>query len=187
MSTDSPNSSPESESASPQETPNQKGNDVDRRSFLGASSTALMVGGVGGSYGTLAFMAGRYLYPSTDPRKWLFVCRVDELAPGDARPFASPTGVKVTITRTAANNVEEVNADQFLALSSICPHLGCKVHWEAHNDRYFCPCHNGVFDATGKATEGPPAAAKQVLPAYPLRVENDNLFIQMNVESVVPT
>jgi Rieske Fe-S protein len=40
--------------------------------------------------------------------------------------------------------------------SSICPHLGCPINWHSDQTRFVCPCHGGVFDATGKHTEGPP-------------------------------
>ncbi len=42
------------------------------------------------------------------------------------------------------------------ALSATCTHLGCQVRWEADATRFRCPCHGGVFDATGKVLEGPP-------------------------------
>jgi len=63
------------------------------------------------------------------------------------------------------------------ALSSTCPHLGCQVRWEAQNDRFFCPCHNGVFDQSGVATAGPPGEAGQSLPKYELKVEDGLLHI----------
>jgi Rieske Fe-S protein len=43
-----------------------------------------------------------------------------------------------------------------VVLSSICPHLGCPINWHAEESRFFCPCHGGVFDATGKRVSGPP-------------------------------
>ena len=42
------------------------------------------------------------------------------------------------------------------ALSATCTHLGCQVRWEADATRFRCPCHGGVFDATGKVLAGPP-------------------------------
>ena len=51
------------------------------------------------------------------------------------------------------------------------------MHWEAHNNRFFCPCHNGAFDPAGKATAGPPADAGQSLLRYPVKVEAGLLYI----------
>ena len=36
---------------------------------------------------------------------------------------------------------------------------------------FVCPCHQGVFDAQGVATAGPPAAAGQSLETVPLEVD----------------
>ena len=72
----------------------------------------------------------------------------------------------------------------FIALSSVCPHLGCRVHWQSQESRFFCPCHNGSFDPQGKPTGGPPLAAGQSLPKYPLKVEHGLLFIEMPIHSV---
>jgi nitrite reductase/ring-hydroxylating ferredoxin subunit len=138
-----------------------------------------MAGGLAASYGTFALMAGRFLYPSRPPaRVWQFVARVQDLAPGSSLRYRTPAGAEVTITRQGSSG----RVEDFIALSSVCPHLGCRVHWEPHNRRFFCPCHNGVFDPAGKATSGPPAEAGQSLPRYPLRVENGLLLIEVQVE-----
>lgn len=152
----------------------------DRRSFLSRASSLCMTGGVLAGYGTLAFMAGKYLYPSQPQAlAWLFVTEVDRLKPGEALQYRSPSGQPITITRRG----EARTAGDFLALSSTCPHLGCRVHWEVHNSRFFCPCHNGVFTPEGKAIAGPPADAGQSLAPYRLKVEQGLLFIEVPVEA----
>jgi menaquinol-cytochrome c reductase iron-sulfur subunit len=40
------------------------------------------------------------------------------------------------------------------ALSATCTHLGCQVRWDKEHFR--CPCHGGVYDASGKVVSGPP-------------------------------
>jgi Rieske Fe-S protein len=143
-----------------------------------------MFGGLAAGYGTFAVMAGRYFFPVGDNKEWFFVSDAEGIQPGESVAFKSPAGVQVSITRRADVNEKSISAESFLALSSICPHLGCRVHWEPHNDRYFCPCHNGVFDKQGTAVSGPPAAAKQNLPRYPLMVSDGKLYIQMSSSSV---
>ena len=163
----------------------QSGLSSDRRDFLSTVSTVAMAGGLVAGYGTLAAMAGRYIFPVETPTPWLFVAVADGIGPGESLAFESPTGVKVTIARRAAEGPKQpaVTAD-FIALSSVCPHLGCRVHWEAHNRRFFCPCHNGEFDAQGKPVSGPPKAAEQELSRYPIKVEAGLLYIGMSLESV---
>src|SRR5262245_27993245 len=119
-----------------------------------------MTGGLAISYGTLAAYAGRFLYPAgSAAAAWQFVGVVSEIEPGSAVPYTTPSGVKILVARQGTSG----EASDFVALSSVCPHLGCKVHWQPVENRFFCPCHHGVFDPQGKATEGPPAASKQSL------------------------
>jgi len=43
------------------------------------------------------------------------------------------------------------------AFSQKCTHLGCVVIFEAAEEEFYCPCHEGFFDAsTGGAIAGPP-------------------------------
>lgn len=128
-------------------------------------------------------MAGRFLFPTSRGTAWLFVTDVASLPPGQSIPFESPTGLKVTIKRSETATAPADVAD-FVALSSICPHLGCRVHWESHNNRFFCPCHNGKFDPQGQPTGGPPLAAGQQLPRYPLQPQHGLLFIEMPLDAV---
>jgi cytochrome b6-f complex iron-sulfur subunit len=153
----------------------------ERRAFIARAATVTMVGGLAASYGTLASQATRFLYPANAGETiWQFVCTLNDLTVGESIPFTMPSGAKVVVARQAEGDTNEA----FIALSSICPHLGCKVHWEANNDRFFCPCHNGAFDAQGAPTEGPPAAANQHLTRFKLAVEDNLLMIQVPVEGV---
>ena len=42
------------------------------------------------------------------------------------------------------------------AISATCTHLGCQVRWDGPAEKFRCPCHGGVFDASGQVVEGPP-------------------------------
>ncbi len=146
----------------------------DRRKFLGKASGAAMVAGLAGGYGGFGAIALRYLYPSsTGERIWQFVIETDRVEVGESIRYRGPSGETVNIARQNRNG----DAEDFIALSSICPHLGCQVRWESQNNRFYCPCHNGVFDPSGVATSGPPAEAGQSLSRYPLQVTNGLLHI----------
>jgi len=44
-----------------------------------------------------------------------------------------------------------------VAFSQKCTHLGCVVYFEANEQRWHCPCHEGNFEArTGAVVSGPP-------------------------------
>ncbi len=144
-----------------------------RRSFLSGLG---MVGGLVSSYGALAAAAGRYLFPSRPPDKqWMFVAPLREITEGASIAYQAPNGQHVAITRLGTQGT----VADFIALSSVCPHLGCQVHWETQNSRFFCPCHNGTFDPQGNATGGPPFDAGQKLSRFPLQIENGLLYIEV--------
>ncbi len=153
----------------------------DRRGFLATLSSIGMFGSLALAYGTLAALIGRFFYPAQRARRgWLFVRDVDAVAVGDSFVYRLPSGNPVNITRRGQSD----EAGDFIALSSTCPHLGCQVHWEAQNSRYFCPCHNGIFNPEGKAISGPPADAGQSLPEYPLKVEAGLLYIEVPLDQL---
>ncbi len=55
-----------------------------------------------------------------------------------------------------------LNTDNgFVALSLICPHLGCTV--ESKTDGFACPCHGSRFDLNGRLVRGPAARSLTVL------------------------
>jgi nitrite reductase/ring-hydroxylating ferredoxin subunit len=146
----------------------------DRRGFLNRASKAAMAAGIVGGYGAFAAISLRYLYPTNrDDRLWLFVTETDKVRVGESIRYRGPSGETINITRQA----REGGTDDFIALSSVCPHLGCQVRWEVQNNRFYCPCHNGVFDPSGVATGGPPGEAGQSLSRYELKVENGLLSI----------
>jgi len=45
---------------------------------------------------------------------------------------------------------------QFLVLAVNCAHLGCPVTWFPQSELFMCPCHGGVYYATGERASGPP-------------------------------
>lgn len=155
--------------------------DPDRRGFLSRASGWLMAGGLASGYGACAAMGARYLFPARpSARAWLFVARVSEIAAGGALSFRAPSGQRIALARQGPG----ATAEDFVALSSTCPHLGCQVHWEPQNERFFCPCHNGAFDPAGRAIAGPPAEAGQSLPRFPLEVREGSLFIEVPIETL---
>lgn len=152
-----------------------------RRRFTEHLSAAGAVVALTAAYGALAAMMGRFLFPARPPRKgWMFVAVEDRLRAGDSLLFETPRGATVNVARQGA----AASANSFVALSSTCPHLGCQVFWEPQNDRFFCPCHNGVFSPDGTGIGGPPGDAGQSLPRYPLKIEAGLLYIEVDREEI---
>ncbi len=65
-------------------------------------------------------------------------------------------------------------AEQFVAISTRCMHLGCPVRYTEAAQRFICPCHGGVYDFQGKVDGGPPV---RPLDRFYNRVHNGQLEI----------
>jgi len=97
--------------------------------------------------------------------------------------LGTPTLFKINIKRNTGWLVEEEkiaiyvltdNGRDFIAMSNICTHLGCRVRWIADPETFLRPCHNGVFDREGKVISGPPP---RPLDRYEVKIENNQLLI----------
>ncbi len=51
---------------------------------------------------------------------------------------------------------DPAGADRFLVLAANCAHLGCPVSWFPQSGLFMCPCHGGVYHASGERASGPP-------------------------------
>ena len=64
--------------------------------------------------------------------------------------------------------------DGYKVFSGVCTHLGCIVRWEEEKSRFYCPCHQGIFDKSGKVTDGPPP---RPLDEYRVEIERNMVFV----------
>lgn len=64
--------------------------------------------------------------------------------------------------------------EEIRARSLLCTHQGCEVRWRADLERYRCPCHQGLFDASGQPISGPPM---RPLGDIPVRVEAGEIVV----------
>jgi cytochrome b6-f complex iron-sulfur subunit len=75
---------------------------------------------------------------------WTEVARLDEVPPGTALRFS-----------TAAFDGFIVNdAGTVRALSSVCTHMGCTLHFRPDWQDLRCPCHGASFDLSGRLANG---------------------------------
>jgi nitrite reductase/ring-hydroxylating ferredoxin subunit len=126
--------------------------------------------GLAAGYGLGAAHFLRYLLPLGTKVRYreLFAGALDSLAPGQSRTVKTPSGETFVMARTP---------DGVRVLSDICPHLGCRVHFDRTRNQFVCPCHDGIFDAEGRAVSGPPAEAGQDLTRLETVIRGTSIFV----------
>lgn len=111
----------------------------------------------------------KYIYPKISPPKLrkVLIAKEGEIAPGEAKEinFGGELLFLVNLGK------------EYKVFSGTCTHLGCKVRWEGHKQRFFCPCHKGIFSSDGKVISGPPPR-----PLDEFKVEVDREFVYMWIE-----
>lgn len=151
---------------------------IPRRSFLG-----LAVWAAGGLIAAVYAIPGLayLLAPALEkakPESWIPLGPVSKVEPG------IPTLFRANVRRQTGWIVNEAQLTVYVltddgrtyaALSNICTHLGCRIRWVEGEQRFFCPCHNGVFDKQGLVVSGPPP---RPLDRYPVKVEDGQIYIQ---------
>lgn len=71
---------------------------------------------------------------------------LSEVSPGEGK-ILEVDGQKVAVYREASGTCH--------AVSPVCTHLGCHVHWNNAERSWDCPCHGARYSPTGKVLNGP--------------------------------
>ncbi len=150
---------------------------IDRRSFLGMATWA--IGGlIGAGFGipAIAYIISPAMRKD-EVQNWIRLGSVSKVELG------TPTLFKTKIERQTGwiTDEEELsiyvlteNGRDFVAMSNICTHLGCRVRWISDQEQFFCPCHNAGFSKSGDVVSGPPPSP---LDQYQVKEEDGQLFI----------
>lgn len=151
--------------------------ELSRRTFFARLSAALFAVG---SVVLLVPMVGFVVAPlfKRRPELWRAVGKADSFAIGSTTAVqledSSPLPWAGVTARTAAW-LRRVDAENFIAFSINCTHLGCPVRWMAKAELFMCPCHGGVYYADGRVAAGPPPLP---LPRYEVRVRDGTVEIR---------
>lgn len=110
--------------------------------------------------------ASAVLSENLDYPKHLLADRLGAGADGGAAALAAiPRGEGRVLTLDGERLAVYRNANgQLGALSPVCTHLGCNVHWNTTEKSWDCPCHGSRFDPHGRVLNGPAVAALQAKP-----------------------
>ena len=150
----------------------------DRRKFL-ARVINTIHGIIGGTVGVV--LGGAILSPMFGRRQenWLTAAHLADLPDNRPTPItlrvAREDGYNQVIDRRTVFLVKTSESD-VLALDSTCTHLGCRVSWDAETQLLRCPCHGGVYDATGAVKSGPPPAP---LARLSTKIDGEQVLVQV--------
>lgn len=151
---------------------------VSRRTFL-----RYAIGAVGAFVGIVAGApALGYLssaFQAKGQARWVKLGRADQFT------NQTPQAVEFTLTRQDGwVEVQEArscwvvrDADKLAVLNGRCTHLGCAYSWQSegeHANRFYCPCHGGVYDLGGHVIDGPPP---RQLDRLETKVEDGDLMV----------
>lgn len=119
--------------------------DIGRRRFL---SQAVMGFGTLFGLGALTLRFAQFLIPSQKSKRYeaVLIGAESRIPIGEAMPMDLGSH-KILVLRTD---------DGVTAFSRRCTDLGCLVSWNKDREQFVCPCHQGVFDRTGRNVAGPP-------------------------------
>jgi len=133
--------------------------------FTGASAAALVAGvavdrvvtrDAAPPPDTLATASGR----------WVAVVSAGSLEPGRAVRFSTP-GVEGFLVN---------HGGAIMAMSAVCTHMGCILHFNQADSRLDCPCHGASF-----ALDGSPISREYLrsLPRLPSRVRGGSVEVEV--------
>lgn len=151
--------------------------EMTRRKFMSTAIAAIggLISAVVG-LPAIAYIIGPALQQKVED--WIRLGAISKVETG------TPTLFKTTVERRTGwiTDQEELSAyvltedgQTYVAMSNICTHLGCRVRWIANQQKFFCPCHNGIFDKNGNVVSGPPP---RPLDRFEAKVEDGVLFIR---------
>jgi Rieske Fe-S protein len=83
----------------------------------------------------------------------------------EKQKFASVrTDLPTDLTLPYFDGTYDVVTMNFVILSPICPHLGCRPAWNDGANRFQCPCHGSQFSFEGEHLAGPAPRGMDPLP-----------------------
>jgi nitrite reductase/ring-hydroxylating ferredoxin subunit len=126
-----------------------------------------LVAGSGALFLASAAVALAGALNSSTVRRLIPVAKVGEIPVNGYKVFNYPD----TFTDGIVVNLPNKG---LVAYSDVCTHLSCAVLYRSDEQQFYCPCHEGHFDAyTGEVLGGPPT---RPLPIIELSVTGDTVY-----------
>lgn len=141
---------------------------VGRRAFI-----RLGIGAAGAGYAA-AIGYPIYAYLSTPAQRAAQMSAVTETTLDGAEQLPAGSAMMFKFGTKPAMLIHHQDGT-WVALDAVCTHLGCTVQYQPDQNRIFCACHSGVYDArTGVNVSGPPP---KPLAAFRVEVQDGRVLV----------
>lgn len=124
--------------------------------------------GVLASIASFLYPALRYIIPplvSESTSRSAVAAKVGELKKNASKVFKFGSEPAILILTTDG---------QYKAFSAVCTHLSCTVQYRGDTHQIWCPCHNGIYDLSGRNVSGPPP---RPLATYEVHVQGEDVVV----------
>ncbi len=64
-----------------------------------------------------------------------------------------------------------------------CTHMGCIVQWQNSDHKFHCPCHGGLFTASGEADAASSKLYLQPLPQLETKIDQGKVYVRVPTRS----
>ncbi len=137
---------------------------ITRRTFL----NTLFFGWIAAFFSGTFYALLKFAFPTLGKEPdFVVLDRKDftNLAKNSVKPF--PWGGTVGLYFTKDNG-------SVMALKGVCTHMECNVAYRPDERKFYCACHQGWFDDTGKNIAGPPPKPLEI---FEISEEGEKLII----------
>ena len=132
-----------------------------------------LVGGSGALFVASAALAITGLIRSSTTNQMTAIAKLGEVPQDGYKVFSYPNSF-------ADGILVNLPGKGLVAYSDVCTHLSCAVLYQPGKQEFYCPCHDGRFDAfTGQVLGGPPT---RPLPEIQLQVSGDTVYAVREIE-----
>ncbi len=133
-------------------------------------------------WGVLLVTMLAYAWETLGPKGFFFPKVLFE--PSPVFPVGLPLDfVENTVTTLKSRKVFIVrDGNSFKAISVVCQHLGCAVHWTKEKNIFECPCHGSKYYRDGVNFAGP---APRPLYHFQISLSDDGKLI-VDTSKIVP-
>jgi Rieske Fe-S protein len=119
---------------------------VTRRTFLNTLFGGWIIAFASGSL----YALWKFAFPTLGKEPDFIVLKTADflsIPPNSAKPFAWGGKVGLILKKPGG---------AISALKGVCTHMECNITYRPEERKFYCACHKGWFDESGKNVEGPP-------------------------------